>query len=51
MILLPPLDPLQGHGPLECLATVLALAGIVHTVEPRKQWERVLNLGIPSLES
>jgi YkoY family integral membrane protein len=56
-----PLDPLQGHGPLACLATVLALgvleavlsgdnavalAGIVRTVEPPEERERVLNLGI-----
>jgi hypothetical protein len=47
----PPLDPLQGKGPLECLATVLALAGIVRTVKPREQRERVLHLGFPSLET
>ncbi len=48
MISFPPLDPLQGHGPLEGVATALALAGGVRTLEHR---ERVLNLGIPSLES
>lgn len=61
MIPSPPLDPLPGPGRLECLANARAqgalkfvltadnavsLAGIVRTVEPRAERERIHNLGI-----